>query len=840
LPKGATPGRGKPREDREYDQTALRPDDTTQVHRDYGAHFFRWGHAHRFCKGKRVLDLGCGPDHMLGRVLVEHGNMGIRPELYVGADLSELPRKETKHIRLRGGVDLTRDYQRLLDEFGPFDVVTSFEVLEHMPVDAGRRYLTAALRCLKADGVFLLSTPRNEGHTPARNHIHEYSTKELLAAVLEAGFQVEHRYGTFGDVVKLRQAATGTPYEAASRDLTRYYSDDVISCFLAPLFPDACKNNLWVLRPGADAPRPAPEPEELEILEPDAETCPIEDDEDYVQTEKAEIELKAHLDKYDFRVDDKFGEKFLKAKSADDTVRGLPPVVCINTYAGSLLLGAKQLGIDVEMSLEDCGYGQEWSKKNFPRTRHVATRTAWPEDADLRGAVVIAHPPCAAFSIQAKGTVVKSGKYGLQSGHFDETRSVIKYALSHGALALAVESVPLALEGARSEHDALAEEHGYHVFRLQQNAATFNVPQWRPRFWCVFSKSPRFAAWHTPTVVTLAEVLDGVDPGPPDVELDRRLVRQREVLAEQGWDAEKLLSEPGMLVRNIQKHYLPGESLSEIAGKYAIGSSEGGKVGGPIRVGYKFISKTPRVLDPKGTAGVIIGDSWYVYRGKALTPAEYRAVMGFPRDYVLDQKYRTWLSKGVVPAVAAWVLGLMRSNAVGDVPPGAKWLASGETADFKVSREIWQKLADGQRVSDPFGHGGNFVDPHLFRRPAAVSKLGPDAVVVVPSPAAITVSAVTAQFPEFDAVNRAKRKRRVESAYVLTRPATALRGEELEEAFASARAVVPPLASYAFSDAYTVGLVAQYEPPNAGGSKSDVDRIVARAAKKLGAEWRRA
>jgi len=267
---GTTPGKGKAREDREFDQTYLSTEKHGKlVHRDWIAHAMRWGFAHRFCKGKRVLDVGCGPEWNLGKVLCCHGNMGIRPEHYVGVDLSNIEERSTKYYTVRGDVDFTAPLTAGIFEMehGDFDVVCCFEVIEHMSRVAGERLLENMRLACRDDGVVLISTPRNEGHKPARNHLHEYGTEELQACIEAAGLKVDRRFGTFGDVVKLRKAISKEIETRCSiddardtfkkmkkkaahlhtfNDLHDYYSDDVLSCIFAPLYPDACKNNLWV------------------------------------------------------------------------------------------------------------------------------------------------------------------------------------------------------------------------------------------------------------------------------------------------------------------------------------------------------------------------------------------------------------------------------------------------------------------------------------------------------------------------------------------------------------------------------------------------------------------
>src|SRR5207245_375435 len=112
----------------------------------------------------------------------------------------------------------------------------------------------------------------------------------------------------------------------------------------------------------------------------------------------------------------------------------LKDVLIINSYAGSLVLGCKAAGFPIRGSYEDAAFGIEAQKLNFPELNYV-DRLPWPED-DLSETVVIAHPPCAPFSIQ------NSGRKGIEGDGFECHRNVMKYALENDCKALAIESVP--------------------------------------------------------------------------------------------------------------------------------------------------------------------------------------------------------------------------------------------------------------------------------------------------------------------------------------------------------------------------------------------------------------
>jgi SAM-dependent methyltransferase len=238
---------------RRFDQTFLDPNSEI-VHRDYAAHFFRWGFAKDrwIVKGvTNVLDVGCGPDRPM--LLALFGGIGAHyPNSYVGVDLSKV--KQTRHSRstLYGEFNFIERYKELVATHGQFQLITNFEVIEHMVASDGLKLLRAMGACLAEPdvshpegGVLLLSTPVYDGKARAKNHIHEYTVDELQTLLEQAGFRVLQRYGTFMNAFDVRKDATPAQLEVYNQ-LKAYYSNDVLSTFLAPLHPDRSRNNLWV------------------------------------------------------------------------------------------------------------------------------------------------------------------------------------------------------------------------------------------------------------------------------------------------------------------------------------------------------------------------------------------------------------------------------------------------------------------------------------------------------------------------------------------------------------------------------------------------------------------
>jgi 2-polyprenyl-3-methyl-5-hydroxy-6-metoxy-1,4-benzoquinol methylase len=251
---------GKKRPERRFDKTQLKSSHHGRyVHRDYAAHFFRWGWvARHIARGARILDVGCGQELPLMWVL--SGNMSVIPSRYVGVDLNEVPFTGSpawaKIIDQTSFVDrgTNRSFLDIIEGFDPnlstssmlFDVITNFEVIEHMMPEDGLSLLKGFVHWLKPQGRVYLSTPVFDGHA-AVNHVHEYTIPELQALIESAGLEVEHRHGTFASANDIKKAASKEDYHIYKK-LADYYGGDVMSTFLAPLYPDASRNNLWILK----------------------------------------------------------------------------------------------------------------------------------------------------------------------------------------------------------------------------------------------------------------------------------------------------------------------------------------------------------------------------------------------------------------------------------------------------------------------------------------------------------------------------------------------------------------------------------------------------------------
>lgn len=150
----------------------------------WAEHVSRYAFAARFASGARVLDLGCGAGYgtaeLAGRARSAMG-IDLAPEAiaharsaYPLANLSFVP-ASVSAVPFRGG---------------SFDLVTAFEVIEHL--DNWRVLLSEGRRLLHPHGVFLVSTPNKEYYTDSRGasgpnpfHTHEFEFEEFRSVLAE-------------------------------------------------------------------------------------------------------------------------------------------------------------------------------------------------------------------------------------------------------------------------------------------------------------------------------------------------------------------------------------------------------------------------------------------------------------------------------------------------------------------------------------------------------------------------------------------------------------------------------------------------------------------------------
>lgn len=152
-----------------------------------GVHRARYHFARPYAaQSRRVLDVACGSGY--GLSILENGGGTV-----VGVDLDSAALhdacKSIPHPLVAA------DGSRLPFADGTFELVTSFETLEHL--ERRGTFLREIRRVLASDGLLILSTPNAnvtepiDGKPRNPHHVHEYRPQELRAELLRVFARVE-------------------------------------------------------------------------------------------------------------------------------------------------------------------------------------------------------------------------------------------------------------------------------------------------------------------------------------------------------------------------------------------------------------------------------------------------------------------------------------------------------------------------------------------------------------------------------------------------------------------------------------------------------------------------
>lgn len=161
----------------------------------WGEHVARYVFALPYVEGKTVLDIACGTGYGLG-------HLKSRAARVVGADVDlEAAKLATRECSEKVSVLLGNGLELPFDDLS-FDVVTSFETLEHL--HRRDRFLEELCRVLRPGGLLILSTPNAvytqpvDGKPSNPFHIFEYTPEELRAEI-EQFFDIELHFGQMLD-----------------------------------------------------------------------------------------------------------------------------------------------------------------------------------------------------------------------------------------------------------------------------------------------------------------------------------------------------------------------------------------------------------------------------------------------------------------------------------------------------------------------------------------------------------------------------------------------------------------------------------------------------------------
>lgn len=143
-------------------------------------HWHRYIFASRFCTQKKVLDIACGEgfgSNFLSRHAESVQGVDIAP------DIVEHAKRKYQHERLNFTVS---NAVSVPFEDESFDVVVSFETLEHLSGEDQHLFIKEMVRVMKEEGILIISTPNKKVYSDDANyanpfHLSEFYKEEFMS-----------------------------------------------------------------------------------------------------------------------------------------------------------------------------------------------------------------------------------------------------------------------------------------------------------------------------------------------------------------------------------------------------------------------------------------------------------------------------------------------------------------------------------------------------------------------------------------------------------------------------------------------------------------------------------
>lgn len=213
-------------------------------------HLERYCFAVKFIENKNVLDVACGCGYGTS-FLARHGAKSV-----IGIDRSKEALERAKFYTEPNLKFINGDAYRLESENNTFDVIISFETIEHL--DNPIKFVTELQRVLKKDGTLIISTPNKLVHSPASlkpvnpHHVHEYFNEEFKTLLFSFfsniqffGQRAPNEQGKF-EIVQIGEETLPWYVELMPRDF--YYETKQPASELSSYFVAVCKEPKLTLK----------------------------------------------------------------------------------------------------------------------------------------------------------------------------------------------------------------------------------------------------------------------------------------------------------------------------------------------------------------------------------------------------------------------------------------------------------------------------------------------------------------------------------------------------------------------------------------------------------------
>lgn len=222
------------------------------IHRDYIAHCLRWTHVAKYMgnpknrKDCKLLDVGCGKDVPLAKMLMT-SRMASDGLEYVGIDYNKLEMpKAFENTKFKPTLIGNVAFPDVKLPHESYDVITCFEVLEHVEPVHAFNMVKGIASLLSTDGMAFISTPvYDEKVGAADNHVNEMSYEVMKLMLLKNGLEIDGHFGTFASIKDYKEMIEKDDLDAVFNRLRDYYDSNYLATIFAPLYPHRARNVLW-------------------------------------------------------------------------------------------------------------------------------------------------------------------------------------------------------------------------------------------------------------------------------------------------------------------------------------------------------------------------------------------------------------------------------------------------------------------------------------------------------------------------------------------------------------------------------------------------------------------
>ncbi len=137
-------------------------------------HWHRYLYASHFCANKTVLDIACGEGY--GCDLLSQ-----KAQKVIGVDIDAETIQHAQQTYKRDNLEFICGIASQIPVVGEhvFDLIVSFETIEHISEDDQKKFLQEVKRLLKPDGVLLISTPDKVTYSEKRSYKNPFHLKEF-------------------------------------------------------------------------------------------------------------------------------------------------------------------------------------------------------------------------------------------------------------------------------------------------------------------------------------------------------------------------------------------------------------------------------------------------------------------------------------------------------------------------------------------------------------------------------------------------------------------------------------------------------------------------------------